>query len=50
MVSCETQLLLSIDELAQSMCDDQQVDVSVMDLSKAFNVVPYERLFVKLEY
>ena len=48
--SCETQLLLFIDKLAQSMCDGQPGDVAVMDFSEAFSMVPYERLFVKLEY
>jgi hypothetical protein len=48
--SCETQLLLFIDELARSMCEGDQVDVAVMDFSKAFDVVPHERLLAKLNH
>lgn len=48
--SCETQLLCFIDDLAQNMCDGHQVDIAVMDFSKAFDVVPHERLLSKLDF
>ncbi len=48
--SCESQLILFVDELAQSMCDGKQVDVAVMDFSKAFDVVPHKRLLNKLHF
>ena len=48
--SCETQLLLFIDELAKGMCDGDQYDVAIMDFSKAFDVVPHERLLAKLDH
>ena len=48
--SCESQLLLFVDELAQSMCSGKQVDVAVMDFSKAFDVVPHQRLLNKLNF
>ena len=39
-----------MDELAQSMCSGKQVDVAVMDFSKAFDVVPHQRLLNKLNF
>ena len=48
--SCESQLLLFVDELAQSMCSGKQVDVAFMDFSKAFDVVPHQRLLNKLNF
>ena len=48
--SCESQLLLFVDELAKSMCSGKQVDVAVMDFSKAFDVVPHKRLLNKLDF
>ena len=48
--SCETQLLLFTDELARSMSNGHQIDVAVMDFSKAFDVVPHQRLLSKLDY
>ena len=48
--SCESQLLLFVDELARSMCDGKQVDVAVMDFSKKFDVVPHKHLFNKLGF
>ena len=48
--SCETQLLLFIDDLARSMCEGNQVDVAVLDFSKAFDVVPHKRLLHKLDF
>ena len=32
------------------MCDGNQIDVAVMDFSKAFDVVPHKRLLAKLKY
>ena len=48
--SCESQLLMFVDELAREMCDGNQLDVAVMDFSKAFDVVPHQRLLRKLNY
>jgi hypothetical protein len=46
--SCETQLTEFVDDLARSMCDGQQIDLAILDFSKAFDVVPHQRLLVKL--
>jgi hypothetical protein len=48
--SCESQLLLFIDDLLRNMCNGNQVDIAVMDFSKAFDVVPHSRLLHKLEF
>ena len=48
--SCESQLILFIDELAKNMCDGNEIDIAVMDFSKAFDIVPHRRLLYKLSY
>ena len=46
--SCETQLVLFVDELVRSLHAGKQIDAVVMDFSKAFDVVPHNSLLVKL--
>jgi hypothetical protein len=46
--SCETQLLSLTQELHQSLEDKEQVDMVVLDFSKAFDKVPHKRLLTKL--
>ena len=48
--SCETQLLLFADELTKSLSQGKQVDVAVLDFSKAFDIVPHKRLLSKLHH
>ena len=50
MRSCETQLIQFVDELARHLHKGKQVDVAVMDFSKAFDVVPHKRLLSKLDF
>ena len=50
MRSCESQLLLTIDDLARGLRDMQQIDCIFLDFSKAFDRVPHERLLLKLHY
>ena len=45
--SCETQLVLFVDELVRSLHAGKQID-AVMDFSKAFDVVSHNSLLVKL--
>ena len=47
--SCDTQLLLTVQDLLEK-CDtaNAQVDVAVLDFSKAFDKVPHTRLMSKL--
>ena len=48
--SCETQLLTFVDELLQSLTARGQIDLAILDFSKAFDVVPHARLLYKLEF
>ena len=47
--SCDTQLLLTIQDLIDSREKPKsQIDIGVLDFSKAFDVVPHKRLLSKL--
>ena len=48
--SCESQLLLTSKDLVQNYEDKIQKDLIVLDFSKAFNVVPHQRLLHKLDH
>ena len=48
--SCETQLAVTIDSIAQSLAEGTLVDIILLDFSKAFDKVPHERLLRKLGY
>ena len=48
--SCESQLILFVDELAKNLCDGNEIDVAVLDFSKAFDVVPHKRLWYRLGF
>ena len=47
---CETQLILTIDDLARGLNDKQQIDAILLDFSKAFDCVPHQRLLLKLKH
>ena len=47
---CETQLIETIDDVAWHLSDGNQVDVILLDLSKAFDKVSHSRLLYKLNY
>ena len=47
--SCETQLLITSDELAKNAEQGVQTDVAILDFSKAFDTVPHRKLLHKLE-
>ena len=42
--SCETQLIVLIDELAKNMQMGKQTDLILLDLNKAFDKVAHEKL------
>ena len=46
--SFETQLALSVNDLAKVLDRQSQADVAMMDFSKAFDLVPHQRLLSKL--
>ena len=48
--SCESQLLLTVDDLARGLRDGEQIDAVLLDFSKAFDRVPHERLLLKLHF
>ena len=49
-LSCETQLLLTIHDLTSMFDQKKQVDMAILDFSKAFDTVPHERLLHKLHH
>ena len=46
--SCESQLLVTTHDLLKRLDRKETVDISVLDFSKAFDVVPHQRLVSKL--
>ena len=48
--SCETQLLTLSDELIQGLDKGRQLDLAILDFSKAFDCVPHEHLLKKLDH
>ena len=45
--SCESQLLMTTDDISKSMNSGNQVDMAILDFSKAFDKVSHERLSQK---
>ena len=48
--SCETQLPLTVEDLAKNLDEGSEVDLQIFDFSKAFDKVPHQRLLSKLNY
>ncbi len=48
--SCETQLIMTIDDLASTIDATKQTDLILLDFSKAFDRVPHQRLLRKLAH
>ena len=48
--SCESQLLLTTDDIVRSMNQSHQVDMVILDFAKAFDKVSHQRLSRKMAY
>ena len=48
--SCETQLIMLIDELCKNMQMGKRTDLIILDFSKAFDKVVHEKLLQKLHF
>ncbi len=48
--SCESQLIITVDELAHNLDAGLQTDLILLDFSKAFDKVPHQRLLHKLNH
>ncbi|XP_014679397.1 PREDICTED: RNA-directed DNA polymerase from mobile element jockey-like [Priapulus caudatus] len=48
--SCETQLLTTAHDLIQQHDNKAQIDIAVLDFTKAFDTVPHQRLLKKLSH
>ena len=46
--SCESQLITTISDVFESFNDKHQVDMIILDFSKAFDTVPHQKLLHKL--
>ena len=46
--SCETQLLTTVHDFVTSIENNKQMDVAILDFSKAFDTVPHKKLLHKL--
>ena len=48
--SCESQLILTVQDLAKGLNDGKQIDAVLLDFSKAFDQVSHQRLLEKLRH
>ena len=48
--SCESQLILTVEDLAMNLDHGDQMDMIILDFSKAFDKVPHQRLISKLQF
>jgi hypothetical protein len=48
--STESQLILTVQDLAADLDKGQQIDTVLLDFSKAFDKVPHRRLLLKLDH
>ena len=48
--SCTTQLIVFIEDVSHALDHQKQVDIILLDFSKAFDMVPHQRLLSKLKH
>ena len=46
--SCENQVIMICQDIADSMYNGDRIDTIVIDYSKAFDLVPHDRLLMKI--
>ena len=46
--SCESQLIITLNDLVEAYNNKDQVDITILDFSKAFDTVPHRKLLHKL--
>ena len=47
--SCESQLIITLNDLFEAYDNKNQVDLIILDFSKAFDTVPHRKLLHKLD-
>ena len=47
--SCESQLVITTEDIARNLDNNQQVDILILEFSKAFGTVPHKRLLKQLK-
>ena len=48
--SCDSQLLVTIQNISANLDEEEQICAVLLDLSKAFDKVPHQRLLLKLRH
>ena len=48
--SCDSQLLVTIQDISANLDEGKQIDAVLLDFSKAFDKVPHQRLLLKLRH
>ena len=48
--SCESQLIITVEDLARNLDYGLQTDTLILDFQKAFDTVPHQRLIQKLDH
>ena len=48
--SCESQLILTVEDLAKNLDHGDQMDMIILDFSEALDEVPHQRLISKLQF
>ena len=48
--STESQLIITVEELSRALDDHHQIDLLILDFSKAFDTVPHQRLLSKIDH
>ena len=48
--SCDSQLLVTIQDISANLDEGEQIDAVLLDFSKAFDMVPHQRLLLKLRH